>query len=140
MSLQTGLLVSPITLINSWQSQVNELAKSSRRFSRHHNPCLVLNLKHIMQKPPAPWHELAHLSGGGRHGFVTCHSYSSTPLLFVLVKMTLGHLEQSPVEISLGNSDGKVPIFIKSVAQVVKEVPLPFNSHGSVDTLLSRSP
>lgn len=41
-----------------------------------------------------------------------------------MVKMTLGSLEQSPVEISLGNIDGKVPIFLKSVAQVVKEVPL----------------
>lgn len=40
-----------------------------------------------------------------------------------MVKMTLGSLEQSPVEISLGNIDGKVPIFLKSVAQVVKEAP-----------------
>lgn len=71
---------------------------------------------------------------------MSCHSYSSTPLLFFMVKMTLGSLDQSPAEISLGNIDGKVPIFLKSVAQVVKEVPLPFNSHECVDTLLSQSP
>lgn len=140
MSPQTGFLVSPITLINSWESQINGLAKSSRRFSRHHNPSVVLNVKHIIQRPLETWHELSHLSEGGRHGFVSCYSYSSSPLLFFMVKMTLGSLEQSPVKISLGNSDGKVPIFLKSVVQVVKEVPLPFNSHECVDTLLSRSP
>lgn len=121
MSPQTGFLVSSINLINSWESQINRLAKSSRRFFRHHNLSLILNLKHIIQKPLVPWHELAHLSGDRQHGFVSCYSYSFTPLLLFMAKMTLGSLEQSPMEISLGNSDGKVPIFLKSMVKWLRK-------------------